>query len=144
MVKSTVLVKSGGGASVVFFFKMLLRENGIGPLAVEYVQDLDGVMLGNLFQGGIGDYFVTDSLSALAMGSWNPKALITMEMVTQGNITWSVYCLETVTITPEILNAQKRFCIGLAKGIDWMQKNDAEPFRDELVELLHQHQTRGD
>ncbi len=134
--KSTVLMKSVGGASVGLFFKMLLRENGIDPRAVDYIQDLDGVMLGNLFQGGMGDYFVTDNLSALAMAARNPDVSIAMELVSQGNIPWSVYYRETATITPEFLDAQRRFCIALQKGIDWVLEHDAESFRDELAELF--------
>jgi len=133
---STVLMKSGGGASVGLFFKMLLRENGIDPRAVDYIQDLDGVMLGDLFQGGMGDYFITDNLSALAMAARNPNVSIAMEMVTQGDVPWSVYYRETATITPEILDAQKRFCVALSKGIDWVLQHDAESFRDELSELF--------
>jgi NitT/TauT family transport system substrate-binding protein len=136
MAKSTVLMKSGGGASVGLFFKMLLRENGIDARGVDYVQDLDGIMLGNLFQGGMGDYFITDNLSALAMVARNPKVSIAMECVTQGDIPWSVYYRETETITPEILDAQKQFCIGLEKGIEWVMKHEAESFRDELAELF--------
>jgi NitT/TauT family transport system substrate-binding protein len=136
MAKSTVLMKSGGGASVGLFFKMLLRENGIDAKAVDHIQDLDGKMLGDLFQGGMGDYFVIDNLSALAMVSRNPKVSIAMEMVMQGDIPWSVYYRETSTISPAILDAQKRFCIGLAKGIDWVLQHDAESFRDELAELF--------
>ena len=136
MAKSTVLMKSGGGASVGLFFKMLLRENGIDARAVDYVQDLDGVMLGDLFQGGMGDYFITDNLSALAMVARNPNVSIAMECVTQGNIPWSVYYRETNTITPEILDAQRRFCIGLEKGIAWVMQHEAESFRDELAQLF--------
>jgi NitT/TauT family transport system substrate-binding protein len=132
----TVLMKSGGGASVGLFFKMLLRENGIDARSVDYIQDLDGVMLGNLFQGGMGDYFVTDNLSARAMASRNPNVSIVMEAVTQGDIPWSVYYCETSAITPEILDAQRRFCIALGKGIDWVLDNDAESFKDELAELF--------
>lgn len=136
MAKSTVLMKSGGGASVGLFFKMLLRENGIDARAVDSVQDLDGVMLGNLFQGGMGDYFITDNLSALAIVARNPKVSIAMEMVTQGDIPCSVYYRETETITPAILDTQKRFCIGLAKGIDWVLQHDAKEFREELADLF--------
>jgi NitT/TauT family transport system substrate-binding protein len=137
MAKSTVLMKSGGGASVSLFFKMLLRENGIDARAVDYVQDLDGIMLGNLFQGGMGDYFITDNLSAMAMVERNPKISIAMEMVTQGDVPWSVYYRETETISTEILDSQKRFCIGLTKGIDWVLQHDVESFRDKLAELFH-------
>ena len=136
LAKSTVLMKSVGGASVGLFFKMLLRENGIDPRAVDYIQDLDGKMLGDLFQGGMGDYFVTDNLSALAIAARNPNVSIAMEMVSQGDIPWSVYYRETATITPEILDKQRRFCIALQKGIDWVLEHDAESFRDELAELF--------
>ena len=132
----TVLMKSGGGASVGLFFKMLLRENDIDPKSVDYVQDLDGVMLGSLFQGGMGDYFITDNLSARAMAERNPDVSIGMEMVSQGDVPWSVYYRETATITPELLDAQKRFCIAVNKGIDWVLQHDAESFRDELAELF--------
>ncbi|KAK9369844.1 hypothetical protein V1509DRAFT_676858 [Lipomyces kononenkoae] len=123
MVGSTLLMKSGGGASVGLFFKMLLRENGIDPQSVDYVQDLDGVMLGNLFQGGMGDYFITDNLSARAMVERNRDVSIAMEMVSEGgDIPWSVYYQETATIN--------------AEGIDWVLQHDAESFRDELAELF--------
>jgi NitT/TauT family transport system substrate-binding protein len=136
MAGKTVLMKSGGGASVGLFFKMLLRENGIDARSVDYIQDLDGTMLGNLFQGGMGDYFVTDNLSARAMASRNSSVEIAMEAVTQGDIPWSVYYRETSTITPEILDAQRRFCIALGKGIEWVLQHDADSFRDELAELF--------
>lgn len=132
----TVLMKSGGGASVGLFFKMLLRENKIDARSVDYIQDLDGKMLGDLFQGGMGDYFVTDNLSALAMTAANPNVVIGMEMVSQGDVPWSVYYRETKSITPEFLDAKKRFCAALQKGIDWVLEHDAESFQDELAELF--------
>lgn len=39
----------------------------------------------------MGDYFITDNLSALAMVDRNLNVSIAMEMVTQGDIPWSVY-----------------------------------------------------
>jgi NitT/TauT family transport system substrate-binding protein len=136
MAASTVLMKSGGGASCGLFFKMLLRENGVDARSLDYIQDLDGVMLGDLFQGGMGDYFVTDYLSALAMVDRNPKVSIALECVTQGDIPWSVYYRETETITPQVLDQQRRFCIALEKGIKWVMDRDADSFRDELAELF--------
>ncbi|KAL2833851.1 hypothetical protein BDW59DRAFT_168892 [Aspergillus cavernicola] len=132
----TVLMKSGGGASVGLFFKMFLRENSIDPRSVDYIQDLDGLMLGDLFQGGMGDYFVTDILSARAMADQNPNVSVAMEMVEQGDVPWSVYYRETETITPELLDKERRFCTALAKGIDWVLQHDAESFQDELAELF--------
>lgn len=136
VVGATVLMKSIGGASVGLFFKMLLRENGIDPKSVDFIQDLDGVMLGNLFQGGMGDFFVTDNLSAQTIAARNPDVSIAMEMVTQGEVPWSVYYRETSTITPELRETQKRFCMGLNKGIEWVLERDAESFRNELAELF--------
>ena len=132
----TVLMKSGGGASVGLFFKMLLRENGIDPKSVDYVQDLDGIMLGDLFQGGMGDYFVTDNLSAQAMATRNHDVSVAMEMVSQGDVPWSVYYRKTAELSPQMLDKQKRFFIALSKGIDWVLQHDAESFRDELAELF--------
>jgi NitT/TauT family transport system substrate-binding protein len=134
--RSTVLMISGGGVSVGLFFKMLLRENGIDPNSISYIQDLHGAMLATLFEGGMGDYFVTDNLSALAMTSKNPEISIAMEMVKEGDIPWSVYYRETATVTPEVLDVQKRFCIALNKGVDWVLQHDAESYKDELVELF--------
>jgi len=57
-------MKGSNGASVGLFFKMLLRENCIDPQSVNYIQDLDGDMLGKLFLGGMGDYLIVDNLSA--------------------------------------------------------------------------------
>jgi NitT/TauT family transport system substrate-binding protein len=136
MVGRTVLMKSIGGASVGLFFKMLLREYGVDPRQVDYIQDLDGVMLGNLFQGGMGDYFITDNLSARIMTARNPNVSIALECVTQGEVPWSVYYQETARITPEALAVQERFFLGLRKGIEWVLAHDAESFRDELAELF--------
>ncbi|KAI1616683.1 hypothetical protein EDD36DRAFT_143010 [Exophiala viscosa] len=136
VVGKTVLMKSIGGASVGLFFKMLLRENGIDPRTVDFIQDLDGLMLGTLFQGGMGDFFVTDNLSAKVMAARNPDVSIALEMVTQGEVPWSVYYRETSTITPELLEAQTRFLRALNKGIEWVLECDASSFRDELAELF--------
>lgn len=132
----TVLMKSGGGASVGLFFKMLLREKGVDARSVDYIQDLDGVMLGTLFQGGMGDYFATDLLSAKVMAEKDPNVFVVMEMVSQGDVPWSVYYRETGPFTAEALDLQSRFLVGLRKGIDWVLEHDAESFRDELAELF--------
>jgi NitT/TauT family transport system substrate-binding protein len=132
----TVLMKSIGGASVGLWFKMLLRESGVDPRDVDFVQDLDGAMLATLFQGGMGDYLVTDLLSAKAIVAKNPDVAIAMEMVTQGEVPWSVYYRETATITPEILDMQQRFCVGLNMGLQWVVENDPRSYQDELAELF--------
>lgn len=134
----TVLMKGSNGASVGLFFKMLLREKGIGPQSVHYVQDLDGAMLGDLFAGGMGDYLVIDNLSARALVARHPgEVSIAMETVTDGgDVPWSVYYRETATLTPAVLDAQRRFCVALGRGMDWVLQHDAASFRDELAELF--------
>lgn len=137
VVGRTVSMKSIGGASVGLFFKMLLRENGIDPASVHFIQDLDGVMLGKLFEGGMGDFFVTDNLSARIIAARNPEVSIAMEMVTQGEVPWSVYYKESSSkTTPESHDARRRFLTGLNMGIQWVLKHDAESFKDELAELF--------
>jgi NitT/TauT family transport system substrate-binding protein len=136
MISKTVLMKSIGGASVGLFMKMFLTESGVDFRQVHYVQDLDGKMLGDLFQGGMGDFFVTDNLSARIMASRNPKVSIALECVTQGEVPWSVYYQETSKITPASLESQQKFFLGLRKGIEWVLAHDAESFREELAELF--------
>lgn len=58
---------------VGLLFEMLLVENGVDPRSVDFNQDRDGVMLGDLFQGDMGDYFVTEGLSTLAIVAKNPN-----------------------------------------------------------------------
>jgi NitT/TauT family transport system substrate-binding protein len=136
MAGSTVLMKSIGGAAAGFFTKMLLREHGVDPSKVDYIQDLDGTMLGRLFEGGMGDFFVTDNLSARTMAARNPKVVIAMECVTQGEVPWSVYYQEASKITPEASSLQQSFFLGLRKGIEWVLAHDAASFQDELAELF--------
>lgn len=134
----TVLMKGSNGASVGLFFKMLLRENGIDPKTVNYIQDLDGAMLSKLFVGGMGDYLVIDYLSARTLVSTYPSAIqIALGTVTDaGDVPWSVYYCPSSTITPDVLDAQERFCIALAQGINWVLEHDAEDFADELQEIF--------
>jgi NitT/TauT family transport system substrate-binding protein len=133
----TVLMKGSNGASVGIFFKMLLRENHIDPRDVQFIQDLDGAMLGDLFAGGMGDYLLVDNLSARALAARVEGIEIVMEMVSEaGEIPWSVYYRETATVTPAVLDAQERFCSALGRGMDWVLENDAETYRDELAELF--------
>ncbi|KAF2015364.1 hypothetical protein BU24DRAFT_421652 [Aaosphaeria arxii CBS 175.79] len=137
IVGKTVLMKSGNGASVGLFFKMLLREQGIDPHSVHYVQDLDGLMLGKLFKGGMGDYFVVDNVTARLMAAADPDLSIAMEMTTDGGeIPWSVYYRETASTTPQVIDAQRRFCIALGKAIDLIMQHDAEFFRSDLAEIF--------
>lgn len=137
VVGRTMLMKGSNGASVGLFFKMLLRENGIDPKAVNYVQDLDGAMLGELFVGGLGDYLLVDNLSARALVKRHPSLLVVFETVVHGgDVPWSLYYREASKITPEVLDAHERFCVALGQGMDWVLRHDAEDFKDELAEIF--------
>ncbi|SPO06471.1 uncharacterized protein DNG_09161 [Cephalotrichum gorgonifer] len=133
----TVMMKGSNGASVGLFFKMLLREAGIDPRDVNYVQDLDGLMLGELFAGGMGDFLLVDNLSARALVARNPHLCVVLETVLENkDAPWSVYYQEVAKVTPAVLDAQERFVIALGKGMEWVLQNDAETFRDELAEIF--------
>ena len=67
MARGVIAMKGSNGASVGLYIKMLLRENGIDPTAVKYIQDLDGALLSKLFSGGMADYVVIDYPAALAL-----------------------------------------------------------------------------
>lgn len=138
VVGKTVLLKSGNGASVGLYFKMLLRENSIDPSSVHFVQDLAGPMLSTLFQGGMGDYFFIDIISARIMARKNPDVKVVFETAASGgDIPWSVYYCETEsTSSPDFMDAQKRFCMALEKGVCYVVQNDAETYRDDLVALF--------
>lgn len=134
----TILMKGSNGASVGLFFKMCLREQGIDPKSVNYIQDLDGAILSELFVGGMGDYLLIDNLSARLLVTRHPEkvAIARESVVEMGDIPWSVYYRETSTITPDVLDAQQRFCTALAQGMAWIMSQDAEEFKDELKEIF--------
>ncbi|ERT02405.1 uncharacterized protein SPSK_05434 [Sporothrix schenckii 1099-18] len=138
VVDKTVLLKSGNGASVGLFFKMLLREHGIDPAAVHFVQDLAGPMLRTLFEGGLGDYFVLDIVSARILAQTNADVHVVLEMAAGGDaIPWSVYYCETETLgDAAVVDAQTRFCMALERGMRHVLDNDAETYRDDLAALF--------
>lgn len=103
-----------------------------------YIQDLDGAMLSKLFVGGVGDYLVIDYLSARTLVAAHPAKLqIALGAVTDaGDSPWSVYYCESSTITPEASDAQERFCIALAQGMNRVLEHDAAEFADELEQIF--------
>jgi NitT/TauT family transport system substrate-binding protein len=133
-----VLMKGSNGASVGLYFKMLLREVGIDPKSVNYIQDLDSAMLSELFVGGMGDYLIVDNLSARTLVARYPEhvAIAHETVVRSGDVPWSVYYRETRGIDEDVLDKQRRFCIALAQGMQWVLDHDAEEFRDELADIF--------
>ncbi|GAB7364276.1 hypothetical protein MBLNU230_g4822t1 [Neophaeotheca triangularis] len=134
---STVLMKSGNGASVGLFFKMLLRESGVDPNTVHFVQDLEGKMLAELFQGGMGDYSVVDIVSARTMARANSDLSVCMEMVVDGGeIPLRVYYSEDAKLTPAVTDKQARFFAALTRGVRWVLEHNAETSKDELAAIF--------
>lgn len=82
---------------------------------MNFIQNLDGEMLEDLFRGRMNDFFVTDNLSSLAMATKNPKVSIMMEMVTQDDVPRSVYYRETFVriYHSDDGDATRAFCLAL-------------------------------
>jgi NitT/TauT family transport system substrate-binding protein len=112
---STVLMKGSNGASVGVFLKMMLRENGVDPRDVRFVQDLDGAMLSDLFTGGMGDYLIIDYPSAARIAADHPVTLACRFSETGGPVPWSVYYALGVP-TDEQRDRHTRFTRALARG----------------------------
>jgi NitT/TauT family transport system substrate-binding protein len=127
-----VMMKGSNGASVGLFTRMLLKEHGVDPVAVRYIQDLDGALLSRVFLGGLGDYLVVDYPSALALEAGGNCHVVAPLAVTGGNVPWSVYYAEGESDGPR-LETQRRFSRALARGMDWIVERDAELYREFLA-----------
>ncbi|MGV0908129.1 ABC transporter substrate-binding protein [Martelella sp. FOR1707] len=128
----TIAMKGSNGASVGLFIKMLLRENGVDPKAVNFVQDLDGRMLTDLFTGGMGDYLVIDFPSAVTLETAGGGHVVQPLPVTGGNVPWSVYYSEGEP-NDERRDTHARFARALGRGMDWILDHEAEDYRDFLA-----------
>ncbi|MAU23239.1 MAG: nitrate ABC transporter substrate-binding protein [Martelella sp.] len=128
----TVSMKGSNGASVGLFIKMLLRENGVDPKAVNFVQDLDGRMLTDLFSGGMGDYLVIDFPSAVTLEAAGGGHVVQPLPVTGGNIPWSVYYSEGEP-DEERRETHTRFARALGRGMNWILDHEAEDYRAFLA-----------
>jgi NitT/TauT family transport system substrate-binding protein len=130
-----VLMKGSNGASVGIFFKHCLREQGVEPDRLSYIQDLDGAMLSELFHGGMGDYLIVDYPSAMKMEAEGHGRVVQALPVTGGNVPWSVYySIEEPTL--ERQEAQTRFARALNRGMEWIKANDPEDYSDFLREIF--------
>jgi NitT/TauT family transport system substrate-binding protein len=132
LVGKVVLMKGSNGASVGVYFKMLLREHGIDPKLVDFVQDLDGAMLSTLFTGGMGDYLLIDYLSAAKVAETSAAHVVSAMISTGGDIPWSVYYAEGES-TPDRLATQTAFVRALGRGMDWVLATDPEEYREFLA-----------
>ncbi|WP_210013733.1 ABC transporter substrate-binding protein [Neorhizobium galegae] len=127
-----ISMKGSNGASVGLFVKLLLRENGVNPRDVRFVQDLDGKMLSDLFVGGMGDYLVIDYPSAVTLEAGGGGHVVQELSITGGNVPWSVYYTDGQSDDAG-LDTNTRFARALGRGMDWIMANDAEGYRDFLA-----------
>jgi NitT/TauT family transport system substrate-binding protein len=130
-----VLMKGSNGASVGLFLKQCLREHGIEPGRLGYIQDLDGAMLAELFHGGMGDYLVIDYPGAMKLEAEGRGRVVQALPVTGGDVPWSVY-YALGDGTPERQETQARFARALSRGMEWIHANDPEDYVPFLGETF--------
>jgi len=130
-----IAMKGSNGASVGLFMKLLLRENGVDPRDVRFVQDLDGKMLSDLFVGGMGDYLVIDYPSAVTLEAAGGGHVVQELSITGGNVPWSVYYTDGESDDAQ-LDTHTRFARALGRGMDWIMASDAEGNRDFLAKTF--------
>lgn len=130
-----VLMKGSNGASVGLFFKQCLREHGIDPGRLGFIQDLDGAMLAELFLGGMGDYLVVDYPGAMKLEAQGRCSVVQALPVTGGNVPWSVYYALGES-TPERQEVQTRFARALNRGMEWIRANDPDDYASFLAQTF--------
>lgn len=127
-----ISMKGSNGASVGLFIKLLLREKGIDPVSVGFVQDLDGALLSRVFRGGMGDYLVIDYPSALALEASGGGHVVAPLAIVGGEVPWSVYYAEGEGDDAR-LDTQTRFARALGRGMNWILQRKAEQYCDFLA-----------
>jgi NitT/TauT family transport system substrate-binding protein len=135
MPSKVISMKGSNGASVGLFTKLLLREHGVDPASVGFVQDLDGALLSNLFVGGMGDYLVIDYPSALVLEASGGGNIVAPLALMGGDVPWSVYYSEGEGDLDR-LNTQKRFVRALGRGMNWVLERDADEYREFLAKTF--------
>jgi len=127
-----ISMKGSNGASVGLFTKLLLRENGIDPHSVGFIQDLNGQLLARLFVGGMGDYLVIDYPAALALEASGGGRVVAPLAVTGGDVPWSVYYSQGEGDAARV-DTQRRFVRALERGMNWVLEREADQYRDFLA-----------
>ncbi|MGQ0286937.1 ABC transporter substrate-binding protein [Pasteurellaceae bacterium 22721_9_1] len=116
----TILVPCDGGASGYIFLVGTLKKYGVDVSKVRFIHDFVNHMLVETFsKGTFGDYICTQAVWADELQDQG-HGYIVSEMAKDGDtIPWSVYYTNlAVAQDPKALN--KRFALGLQKGIDWL------------------------
>jgi len=129
LVGKTVLMKGSNGASVGIYLKMMLREAGVDPKSLNYIQDLDGGILKECFAGGMGDYLLIDLPGAIAYEAAGHGAVAAIFAIDGGDIPWSVYYTEPLDAGD---TRPERFCCAIGRGMAWLNTHDAATFKEFL------------
>lgn len=138
MLGKIVSMKGSNGASIGVFTKLVLREHGVDPGAVHFIQDLDGALLSRLFAGGMGDYLVLDHPSALALELKGGGRVVAALAAVGGNVPWSVYYAEGGA-DEERVDAQTRFARALGRGMQWLRENEPPAVHELIAKLFPRH-----
>ncbi|MDF0599695.1 ABC transporter substrate-binding protein [Psychromarinibacter sp. C21-152] len=133
LVGKTVLMKGSNGASVGIYLKMMLREAGIDPKSVNYIQDLDAGILQACYAGGMGDYLLIDLPGALAYRAAGHGELAAVFARDGGDIPWSVYYTEAFEAGD---TRPERFARALGRGMAWVNGHEAASYRGVLMRLF--------
>lgn len=130
-----IAMKGSNGASVGLFVKQVLRENGVDPQDVGFIQDLDGAMLSTLFKGGMADYLAIDYPNAAALELGGGGHVVAPLALIGGNVPWSVYYAEGESDDAR-LDAQTRFARALGRGMAWIREHEAADYADFLAKTF--------
>lgn len=131
----TVLIAGSSGASAGLFLSLLLSEHHISTSDIKLVQNLPEAMLAELFNKGMGDYMLTDPITAATMAKRSETYVVSSLAKTGGSIPWSVYYTETGT-AGDNTDAQVRFVRSLNRGVDWLMNASAHSLRPLLARLF--------
>lgn len=132
---STILVPGSNGASPGLFLDLLLIEHNVDKHKVNFIQNLSGSMLAELFVGGLGDYILIDPVTATRLTRQIDVHIVSPLAQTGGPIPWSVYYTEKGT-SGDNPDMQIRFVRALNKGMQWILNNPTESLRPLLTRLF--------
>ena len=116
MTGHVVLVPGAGGTAMYEFTAGLMREVGVNPAGTRFVRDLSGAMLGELFEGGLGDAFVTDPLTAMDFEQRGVASIACRLADAGGPMPNSVYYTRRDRV-PELQDRLVRFLSAIAEAM---------------------------
>ncbi|MCS4594585.1 ABC transporter substrate-binding protein [Brevibacterium sediminis] len=120
---TTVLMPGSNGSSPGIFLKFVMTEAGVDVDAVNFVQDLSGAMLAELFSGGMGDYLLIDPVTATRLKRQGVAHIVTCLAESGGPVPWSVYYSDP-TNGPST-DAKVGFVRALDRATQWLKAHEA-------------------